>query len=375
MIRYLARLIVPLQTTYSVIMTPFDRYIGAAALRAFVLVAAALTALFSLLEFVEQLSSVGQGHYGLSDALTYVLLTAPSRLLQVTPVSMLLGCLLALGAFAKNSELIALQGLGISEIRIIGAVLKLAVPVIVALFMMAEFVIPPTQQLAQAQRGSALSSAAPLRSDTSFWAHGDHQYLNVQQFESGNAARNIDIYAFADGGSLTSFMHAERADIKPDGTWSLIDVVRKRVDASEFETEHLATLPWSSFVSAEQIQFLILPPETIPPIALYRYIHDLGQRHQQAIRYEQELWRKASIPLSIVAMILIAAPFVFGPPRGQSTGRQITIGAVFGIVFSLSQQIVGHLDLLLDLNPVVAALAPSLLLMVLASYLFRRAHR
>src|SRR5258708_13200789 len=154
MIRYLAPLIVPLQTTYSVIITPFDRYIGAAALRAFVLVAAALTALFSLLEFVEQLSSVGQGHYGLSDALTYVLLTAPSRLLQVTPVSMLLGCLLALGAFAKNSELIALQGLGISDIRIFRPVLHLALPCILALFMMAEFVIPPTQQLAQAQRGS-----------------------------------------------------------------------------------------------------------------------------------------------------------------------------------------------------------------------------
>jgi lipopolysaccharide export system permease protein len=132
MIRYLARLTVPLQTTYPVIMTLFDRYIGAAALRAFVLVAAALTALFSLLEFVEQLSSVGQGHYGLSDALTYVLLTVPSRLLQVAPVSMLLGCLLALGAFAKNSELIALHSLGISEIRIIGAILKLAVPVIAA---------------------------------------------------------------------------------------------------------------------------------------------------------------------------------------------------------------------------------------------------
>ena len=372
---YPARLIVPLQTTYSAIITPFDRYIGAAALRAFVLVAAALTALFSLLEFVEQLSSVGQGHYGLNDALTYVLLTTPFRLLQVTPVSMLLGCLLALGAFAKNSELIALQSLGISEVRIIGAVLKLAVPVIVALFLMTEFVIPPTQQLAQAQRGSALSFVAPLRSDTSFWAQGDHQYLNVQQFELGNAARNIDIYAFADDGSLTSFVHAERADIKPDGTWSLVDVVRKRLDDSKFETEHLATLPWSSFVSAEQIQFLILPLETIPPIALYRYVRDLGQRHQQAIRYEQELWRKASIPLSIVAMILIAAPFVFGPPRGQSTGRQITIGAVFGIVFSLTQQIIGHLDLLLDLNPVIAPLAPSLWLMILASYLFRRAHR
>ena len=51
------------------------------------------------------------------------------------------------------------------------------------------------------------------------------------------------------------------------------------------------------------------------------------------------------------------------------------IGAIFGIVFSLSQQIADYLALLLDLNPAIPALVPSLLLMVLAFYLFRRAHR
>jgi lipopolysaccharide export system permease protein len=111
----------------------------------------------------------------------------------------------------------------------------------------------------------------------------------------------------------------------------------------------------------------------MPPIALYRYVRHLEQQHQQAVRYEQELWRKVSIPLSLIAMIMIATPFVFGSPRARSTGYQIMIGAGFGIVFSLCQQIAGHLDLLLDLNPAAIALAPSLLLMALAGYLFRRA--
>ncbi|HTR16549.1 MAG TPA: LPS export ABC transporter permease LptG [Acetobacteraceae bacterium] len=359
-------------------MTLLDRYIEAAALRAFALVAVALTTLFSLLEFVEQLSSVGQGHYRLIDALVYVLLTTPARLLQVTPISMLLGSLLALGALARTSELTALQSLGISEIRIIGSIVKLAVPIVIALFLLAEFVIPPAQQLAQEHRTSALSSlpaSAPLRSGDSFWAQSDRQYLNVQQFEYGNVPKDIDIYTFADDGSLESFIHADRADIRPDGTWLLTDVLRKRLDSSQFQTEHLASLPWHSFMLRKQTQLLMLPPESLPPIALYRYVHDLKQRHQQAIRYEQELWTRISIPLSIVAMIMIAAPFVFGPPRAQNTGQHLMIGAIVGIIFSMSQQIVDHLGLLLDLNPAVTALAPSLLLMALAVYLFRRAHR
>ena len=56
-------------------MTLLDRYIEATALRAIVLVAATLTTLFSLLEFVEQLASVGQGHYRVIDAFVYVVLT------------------------------------------------------------------------------------------------------------------------------------------------------------------------------------------------------------------------------------------------------------------------------------------------------------
>ena len=356
-------------------MTLLDRYIEGAALRAFVLVAAALTALFSLLEFVEQLNFVGQGHYRMLDALSYVLLTAPARLLQVTPVSMLLGCLLALGALSRNSELTVLRSLGVSESQIVGSVLKLAVPIVIALFLLAEFVIPPAQQLAQAQRESALSSSAALRTDDGFWAQSNRQYLNVQQFEYGNVPDNIDIYTFAPDGSLESLIHADHADIRPDGTWLLTGVSRKRVYDSQFQTEYLASLSWHSFLSPRQLQLLMLPPDSMPPVALYRYIHDIKQPDQQAIRYEQALWAKLAIPLSMVAMIMIAAPFVFGPPRVQSAGQQITIGAIFGIVFSLSQQIADYLALLLDLNPAVPALVPSLLLMALAFYLFRRAHR
>jgi len=365
----------PLRTTPSAIMALLDRYIGLAVFRAFILAAAALTALFSLLEFVEQLSSVGQGHYRLIDALFYVVLTAPSRLLRVTPVSMLLGSLLALGALAKNLELTALLGAGISERRIIGSVFRLAVPIIVALFLMAEFVIPPAQQLAEAQRSAALSSTEVLRSRDSFWARGDRQFLNVQQLEYGTIPKNIEIYSFAPDGSLESFIHADRADIRPDGTWLLTGVLRKRVLGSKFQTEQLASLPWQSFMPPEQVQLLTLPPQSMAPIVLFRYVRDLMERQQQARRYEQELWTKVSIPLSMFAMIMIVAPFVFGSSRSQSTGLQIAIGTLFGIVFSLSQQISGHLGLLLDLNPAITALAPSLLLMALAIYLFRRAHR
>ena len=94
------------------------RYVQLTTIRAFALVAVTLAGLFTLLEFVEQLASVGEGQYHVRDALFYVVLTAPSRLMQVTPISMLLGALLALGGFARNAELTAMLGLGVPERRV-----------------------------------------------------------------------------------------------------------------------------------------------------------------------------------------------------------------------------------------------------------------
>jgi lipopolysaccharide export system permease protein len=354
-------------------MKRLDRYIEASVLKSLVLVASGLTALFSLLEFVDQLRDVGQGHYRVTDAFLWVLLTMPSRLLQLMPVSLLLGSLFALGNLSNGSELIAMQSLGISGRRIVGWVLKLAAPIVVILFLIAEFVIPTAQRLAQAERMSKMSTEASIQHSNGFWAQNDHQYLNVRWVDYGNVPRDIDIYAFTGDGELQSFIHADSAAIETAGAWLLIGVVRTQLLTPEARTEHLDTLAWPSFLRPDQVQLLILSPDSMPPIELYRYINELKRQNHQMARLERAFWTKVSIPLSMVAMVLVSTPFVFGPPRARSAGQRITIGAAVGIVFSLVQQLASLIGPLLDLDPALAAMAPSALLAMFAYYLSRRA--
>ena len=348
------------------------RYVQGAVLRAFALVAAALAGLFSLLQFVEELAFVGQGHYLVGNAFLYVLLTAPLRLLQVTPVSLLLGSLLALGPLGRHSELTAMLSLGISRNRIVVAVLELIVPIVAVLLLVAEFVVPPAQQVAQSQRAAALSSASSFHSDNSLWAEGNHQYLNVREFKQGNVPVGIDIYSFADDGSLRSVIHADRAGIERDGIWMLAGVTRRQVHGFDIRIDHLPFLPWHSFLPARQVRFLILPLDSVPPIALFRYVYHRKQGDFQAGRYGRELWTRIGIPFSMVAMVMISAPFVFGRMRTRTAGQSIARGIGIGLVFSLGQQIVGRLGLLLDVSPATTALFPPLLVIALAIHLLRR---
>jgi lipopolysaccharide export system permease protein len=262
---------------------------------------------------------------------------------------------------------------------------------VVALFLLAQFVIPPAQQLAQAERASRLSSSEAVRSGNSFWAAGDHQFLNVRRFDNGNIPSDLYLYEFAANGALLEFIQADHAEVHPDGTWLLEDVSIKRFSGNRsaaegiprsadgatrgtrIETDRLASVLWHSFLRPRQASVLILPADSMQPIELYQYVRDLERRHQPAARYAQELWAKIDIPLSMAAMILIAAPFVFGPLRSQGTGQRMMIGTMIGIVFSLVQQITTYLGLLLNLNPALTATVPSVLLMALALYLFRRA--
>ncbi len=390
-------------------MTLLERYIAVATVKALGVVSAGLTSLFSLLEFVDQLHDVGKGHYRLIDALVYVLLTAPARLLQLMPAAMLFACLFALGALAMRGELTAMRAGGLSPGRIVGSVLKLAGYAAVALFLLAQFVIPPAQQLAQAERASRLSSSEAVRSGNSFWAAGVHQFLNVRRFDNGNIPSDLYLYEFAANGELLEFIQADRAEVHPDGTWLLQNVSIKRFSGNRsaaegiprsasgatrgnrsaaegiprsaggatrgtrIETDRLASVLWHSFLRPRQASVLILPADSMQPIELYQYVRDLERRHQPAARYAQELWAKIDIPLSMAAMILIAAPFVFGPLRSQGTGQRMMIGTMIGIVFSLVQQITTYLGLLLNLNPALTATVPSVALMALALYLFRRA--
>jgi lipopolysaccharide export system permease protein len=152
-------------------------------------------------------------------------------------------------------------------------------------------------------------------------------------------------------------------------------VLRKQIQNGQIATDRPASLRWTPFLSTSQLHLLAMPPETMPPIALFAYVHELKRQHQQALLYEQTFWSMVAIPISLLGMVLIAAPFVFGSQRSGSAGRQILIGALIGIVFLLIQQITGYLGLLLDLNAAFSALAPSVLLLGLSAWLLERGHQ
>ena len=148
-------------------------------------------------------------------------------------------------------------------------------------------------------------------------------------FGRKDVLHDVDIFSFDKDGNLTRYLHGDRADIEPNGSWLLTGVVQKQVEAAIFHTEDLPSLVWQPFITLSQLQLLRLPIDTMPPVELDKYLRHLKRQALPAGQYEQELWARIAFPLSIVAMIMVAAPLVFGKVRARN-GYQIVVGAAIG---------------------------------------------
>ncbi len=352
-------------------MKILDFYIGSSFLKCFFLIIFILAVLFSFLEFLSQLDDVGKGSYRLDNAVIFVIFTLPKRLLDLMPISTLLGGIVALGLLADHNELLAMQVAGISVLRICTAVFATGMLLIVTSGIMAEMVVPNMEQLARKSRAQALSGTGVTLTRHGFWARWENSYIHVEKMLSEGVAAGLDIFEFDTQGRLKVFAHALSANIQNNKEWILHGITQKVITDGVITTKNMAALTLDSFLSADQVSVLELPPYSLSTSDLIRYINALQESGQNADQYSLSLWRKLSIPLTTGAMVLLSLSFVFGATRSISAGRRITMGSFVGIALCFVDQLIMHLGLLLNLNPLVTAMIPVILISGVAFWRLR----
>jgi lipopolysaccharide export system permease protein len=343
-----------------------DRYIGGRFLGAFFLILLMLAVLFSFFELMGELDDVGRGAYRLGDAALYVALTLPKRLLDLMPISTLLGGIIALGMLADGNELLGMQAAGMSVMRISVSVLGTGMLLMAAAGLLAELAVPAMEQQACRFRARALSGADVTLVRQGFWARRNQAFLHVDRMMRHGIAADIDLFEFGADDRLERLVHARYADISDDRQWILHGVSIKRIDGGGFTTTQQPSLKMDSFLSTAQVDLLALPPYSLSTPDLMRYVRALGESGQNAAPYSLAFWRRIGMPLTTGAMVLLCLSFIFGPTRSRSAGHRITIGAFVGVLLYLLDNLSVHLGLLLGLPAVVTAMVPVVLISAIA---------
>lgn len=348
-----------------------DRYIGRTIFAATFLSLFVLIGLSSIIKFVEQMKSIGRGDYDVFAAAYFVILKMPVEIAMFFPMAALIGALIGLGSLASGSELVVMQAAGISKFRIVLSVLKTAVPMVIAVMLLGEFVAPQTDKEAYFMRDQARSGSERVENKYGVWAKDADSFISIGRMNSNAELFNVQLYFFSKELTLNYAVVATKATYQK-GSWLLDNASKTTFLADKTEVVNLPEFVWHTQLTPKKLEVIISEPDKMSMRDIYSYINYLEANEQDASRYWLTFWRKAVLPFTVIVMMLLSVSFIFGGLRSVSMGTRLIFGIASGFAFHVSGELFGPASLVFGLPPLLGALLPSLLVLTIAMYLLKR---
>ena len=352
-------------------MRRIDRYIVSNVAAAMLLVMAIVLSLDFMFAFIGEMDSL-KGNYQIFEAFLYVVTTLPRRVYDYLPLAAFMGCLVGLGAMAKNSELVVLRAAGVSTGRIVFSTMKPAFVVVLLSFFIGEYVAPFTERIAQSQKAIQRGASENVVVQSGLWHREGRVFMHFNAVEPNGVLHGVSMQFYNDKKELVMSRFATRAIYQRE-SWQLEQVVETHFSKDEIESASYPTMAWETELSPSVLSVLILKPDDLSISGLYTYSRYLKEQDLNASEYMMAFWKKVLQPLTTGVLVLVAISFVFGPLRSVTMGFRVFSGVIVGLVFKYAQDLLGPSSLVFGFNPIYATLIPVTVCFLVGIYLLRRA--
>lgn len=337
-------------------MRRIDRYIVSsvsASILLVMLVVLSLDLVFAFLAEVEDL----KGDYQTVDALLFVLTTVPRRIYDYLPLGAFMGCLIGLGMLAKNSELVVVRAAGVSTGRIVFAAMKPALLVVVVAMLIGEYVVPFTEKIAQSKKAVAQGAQLGFSSSAGLWHREGNVFVHVNAVEPNGILHGVSLQTYDDNRHIKKTVFAKRAIFQRQ-EWLLEDIRETVFEGGVVSSTQKRVEIWNTALSPSLLSILVVKPDNLSVIGLYKYTRYLQEQNLNASGYLMAFWKKLLQPVSTLVLVFVAISFVFGPLRSATMGYRIFCGLVVGLAFKYMQDLLGPASLVFGYDPIYATLIP-----------------
>ncbi len=328
-----------------------------------------LLAMFSFFDLIQELDSLGQGNYGISQMLVFVLLSVPGHIYDVVPVAVLVGMMYSLGTLARNSELVVMRVSGLSLFNIGWILVKVGLLFTVLTFFVGELITPISEKMAQRMRVKATDSVIAQDFKSGLWVKDGKSFVNVETVLPDASLLNVHIYEFDENFKLRSISVAKKGEFE-DERWGLSEVTQtkfntfKKIEQNNIQTQFFNKANWKSLIRPELLNVLLVAPEKMSAWNLYAFIQHLETNKQKTTRYDVALWSKMIYPLACMVMVILALPFGFLQQRSGGTSAKLFIGVMLGVAYQIMNRVFIHLGVLNDWPPLMSAITPTILFLI-----------
>ncbi|HWV08966.1 MAG TPA: LPS export ABC transporter permease LptG, partial [Pseudomonas sp.] len=320
-------------------MVKLDRYIGTQVFFAILSVLGVIVGLALLFAFIDELGDV-EGNYGLLDAAWYVFLTLPRRMYEMLPMAALIGCLIGLGSLASSSELTIMRAAGVSIGRIVWAVMKPMLVLMLVGVLIGEYLAPWSENHAQANRAMAQGGGEAQSAKRGLWHLQGKEFVHINAVQPNGVLFGVTRYRFDEERKMLSASFARRAQY--DGEyWQLENVATTHFRERGTEVIEAPAERWDVELNPQLLGTVVLAPEALSITGLWRYIQYLAEQGLSNGQYWLAFWTKVLQPVVTGALVLMAISFIFGPLRSVTLGQRVFTGVLVGFVFRIAQDLLG----------------------------------
>ncbi len=349
-----------LNFNFNLKMNTLSRYVMRTVFISVLGVAAVLSGLYLIFTFIAEMGDMGHGNYGAFQALEYVLLGLSANLYLVMPVAGLLGSLIGLGLLSTHSELLIMRAAGLSIRRIGLGVLSAGLILAIFTFILGSFVGPWLQKEADFLKQSSIEGQSFLWSSQSLWLKDGDSFVHVGKITSEGGLENIVKY-HVDDSKITEVISAPSAHYEKNH-WILDNAVTVVYKPGHVEAYQNAVLIWPSLAGPTLLSVVASNSSNLTLLGLIHFVTYQVQNGLDPTGYQLKLWRLIFQPLSVIILMLMALPFVFGPLRSRALGWQLMMGLALGLGFFFVDRFFGAFSQVYHLSPLLGASLPCVLM-------------
>jgi lipopolysaccharide export system permease protein len=354
-------------------MKLLDRYLARTVLVYTLLVMAVLMALMTLVTFIDQQDDIGKGSYDVSDAFLFTMLSLPQQAYELLPIATLIGAILGLGALARDSELTVVRAAGVSIVRIAASAAIAGVAIAALMWLLGEYFAPPADRYARQHKIFSKFSQVDI-AGSSAWVRQGSSFLNVRQQAADNLFGGVFVYELDADRRLRLVGHAETASQDPAGRWIMSNYAETQFDSRRVESRGSVSEELGTKFNVDFLGLAVTKPLSLPLPDLYAYVRHLQANDLDSRAWEIAFWSRIARLVAAVVVCVFAVPFALGPLRSAGAGGRTVLGIMAGVLFMLLTQTLENSGRVYELNPLLVAWGPTLLLAVIAIIAIRRAH-
>ena len=320
-------------------MNLIDRYILKQIIQTLFFVLMALCVIFIIVNFMDRMDTFMDSKVKLITIIKYYLVYLPDILKILTPVSILIACLFAIGRLSNNNEITIMKAGGMSLNRLLFPIAVLGILLSVGQFLFNGWVVPKANlekenisrvELNRAKSGNPINQLA-------FRDNPNKNVLINYYDPMSQKGYGITIELYSKGTSTIPKLEKkiEAQTIiwnKTQKEWILEDVIsRDIISNSQITTTRYTSLPVELNITDKQMEKLSRRIDEMTFTELEEYIKLLKNGGKDTKRLEVDYYSWQALPLANFIVILFAVSFA---SVKKKNGLATQIAAAMVITFA-----------------------------------------